>query len=42
MEQLIPTLEVLLEALRPAFRQEVYQMFCLMVAAWIVCLTANH
>ena len=38
MEQLIPTLEDLLEALRPAFRQEVYHMFGLMVVAWIVCL----
>jgi len=38
MEQLIPTLEVLLEGLIPAFRQEVYRTFCLMIAAWIVCL----
>jgi hypothetical protein len=38
MEQLIPTLEVLLVGLAPAFRQEVFRMFCLMVAAWIVCL----
>ena len=43
MEQLIPTLEDLLWALRPAFRQEVYHMFGLMVVAWIVCLgTADH
>lgn len=38
MEQLIPSLEVLLDGLGPAFRLEVHQMFCLMVAAWIVCL----
>ena len=38
MEQLIPSLEVLLVSLASAFRQEVHQLFCVMVAAWIVCL----
>jgi hypothetical protein len=38
MEQLIPSLEVLLVSLAPAFRQEVHALFCQMVAAWIVCL----
>ena len=38
MDQLIPSLEVLLGALTPAFRQEVHGLFCQMVAAWIVCL----
>ena len=38
MEQLIPSLEVLLVSLAPAFRQEVHGLFCKMVAAWIVCL----
>jgi hypothetical protein len=38
MEQLIPSLEVLLVSLANAFRQEVHQLFCVMVAAWIVCL----
>jgi hypothetical protein len=38
MDQLIPSLDVLLGALAPAFRQEVHAQFCQMVAAWIVCL----
>ena len=38
MNQLIPTLEVLLDALAPAFRQEVHVLFGQMIAAWIVCL----
>lgn len=38
MDQLIPTLEVFLVGLAPAFRQEVHALFCEMVAAWIVCL----
>jgi len=38
MEQLIPSLEVLLVSLAPAFRQEVHALFCQMVGAWIVCL----
>ena len=38
MEQLIPSLEVLLVGLAPAFRQEVHALFCQMVGAWIVCL----
>jgi len=37
MDQLIPTLQVLLDPLAPAFRLEVYRSFCLTVAAWIVC-----
>src|SRR6266702_1865923 len=38
MEQLIPSLEVLLASLAPAFRQEVHTLFCQLVGAWIVCL----
>jgi hypothetical protein len=38
MDQLIPSLELLLVALRPAFREEVHGMFCQMVASWIVCV----
>src|SRR5713101_7918201 len=38
MDQLIPTLEAFLVGLAPAFRQEVHDVFCEMVAAWIVCL----
>jgi hypothetical protein len=38
MDQLIPSLEVLLVTLASAFRQEAYQMFCQLVGAWIVCL----
>src|SRR5437762_14244066 len=38
MDQLIPSLDVLLLLLTPAFRQEVHSLFCQMVAAWIVCL----
>src|ERR1700730_2552250 len=38
MDQLIPSLEVLLVVFAPAFRQEVHSLFCKMVGAWIVCL----
>ncbi len=38
MDQLIPSLAVLLLPLAPAFRQEVHSLFVQMVAAWIVCL----
>ncbi|HWG47208.1 MAG TPA: transposase [Gemmataceae bacterium] len=38
MDQLIPSLRVLLGPLAPAFRSEVYSSFCLTVVAWIVCL----
>jgi hypothetical protein len=38
MDQLIPTLQVLVVALMPAFRQEAGGMFRLMVGAWIACL----
>ncbi len=38
MDQLIPSLEVLLAGFAPAFRCEVHGLFCQMVAAWIVCL----
>jgi hypothetical protein len=38
MDQLIPTLQVLVVALLPAFRQEAGKMFQLMVGAWIACL----
>ena len=38
MDQLIPSLEVLLAVFAPAFRYEVHALFCQMVAAWIVCL----
>jgi hypothetical protein len=38
MDQLIPSLRVLLDPLSAAFRSEVHASFCLTVAAWIVCL----
>jgi hypothetical protein len=38
MDQLIASLEVLLDGLAPAFRQEVHALFGVMVVAWIVCL----
>lgn len=38
MNELIPTLHVLLGPLAGAFRQEVHTLFCQVVAAWIVCL----
>lgn len=38
MNQLIPSLRRLLDPLAPAFRREVYALFCDLVAAWIVCL----
>src|SRR5207253_11453243 len=38
LDELIPTLHVLLDPLAPAFRREVHALFCQVVAAWIVCL----
>jgi DDE superfamily endonuclease len=38
MDQLIPSLHLLLDPLAPAFRSEVYALFRDLVAAWIVCL----
>jgi DDE superfamily endonuclease len=38
MDELIPTLHVLLDPLAAAFRREVHELFCKVVAAWIVCL----
>jgi hypothetical protein len=38
MNELIPTLHVLLDPLAGAFRREVHDLFCKVVAAWIVCL----
>jgi hypothetical protein len=38
MDQLIPSLQVLLAPLAVAFREEAFQMFCLTAGAWIVCL----
>ena len=38
MDQLISSLEFLLEPFVVAFREEVFNMFCLTVGAWIVCL----
>ncbi|NJN05136.1 MAG: transposase [Rhodobacteraceae bacterium] len=38
MDQLIPTLQVVVVGLMPAFRLEVGAMFQLMVGAWIACL----
>ena len=38
MDELIPGLHVLLDPLAGAFRQEVHGRFCMLVAAWIVCL----
>jgi DDE superfamily endonuclease len=38
MDELIPTLRVLLDSVAGAFRREVHVRFCMLVAAWIVCL----
>jgi hypothetical protein len=38
MDELIPSLHLLLDPLAGAFRQEVHGRFCMLVAAWIVCL----
>ena len=38
MNELIPTLHVLLDPLAGAFRKEVHALFCQVVGAWIVCL----
>ena len=38
MDQLTPSFSDLLEAFRPCFRQEVFCVFRLMTAAWVVCL----
>lgn len=38
MDQLIPSLVELLAPLAPAFRKEVFPVFCQTVGAWIVCL----
>lgn len=38
MDQLTPSLTVLLDLYRPCFRAEVFSTFCSMTAAWIVCL----
>jgi len=38
MDQLIPSLVVLLDPFTVAFRREAFEMFRLMVGAWIVCL----
>src|SRR5918994_414160 len=38
MDHLTPSLLALLEAFRPCFRQEVFCVFRLMTAAWLVCL----
>ncbi|HZY85529.1 MAG TPA: transposase [Gemmataceae bacterium] len=38
MDQLIPSLHLLLAPLAGAFRPEVHRLFCHIVAAWIVCL----
>lgn len=38
MDELIPTLHILLAPLAAAFRREVHELFCKVVAAWIVCL----
>jgi hypothetical protein len=38
MDEITPTLLVLLAPLAGAFRQEVHTLFCQVVAAWIVCL----
>jgi hypothetical protein len=37
MDQLIPSLAALVEALRDCFRKEVFETFKALVAAWIVC-----
>src|SRR6516225_11418312 len=38
MDQLMPSLDLLLAPLAVAFRKEVFDLFRRMVAAWIVCL----
>jgi hypothetical protein len=38
MDELIPTLHLLLDPLAGAFRLEVHRLFCSLVGAWIVCL----
>ena len=38
MDQLIPSLVVLVEPFAVAFRKEAFDMFRLMVGAWVVCL----
>jgi hypothetical protein len=38
MKKHLPSMAVLLLCLQPAFRSETYDMFCLIVGAWIVCL----
>jgi hypothetical protein len=38
IDQLTPSLAVLLDLFRPCFRQEVFSIFRLMTAAWVVCL----
>ena len=38
MKQCIPSLNLLLVCLAPAFREEAHAMFCVMVTAWILCL----
>src|SRR6516162_3390917 len=38
MDQLMPTLDLLLDPLAVAFRKEVFDLFRRFVAAWIVCL----
>jgi hypothetical protein len=38
MKQCIPTLTLLLLPFAEAFREEAFEMFCTMTAAWIVCL----
>lgn len=38
MDQLTPSLRSLLSPLAPCFRPQVFATFCLMAAAWIVCL----
>jgi hypothetical protein len=38
MDQLIPSLQILVDCFRPCFRVEVFATFQMMLAAWIVCL----
>ena len=38
MNQCITSLALLIAPLAPAFREEAHEMFCVMVASWIVCL----
>ena len=38
MNQLLPGLRRLLGPFAPAFRREVYTLFCDLVAAWLACL----